>query len=297
MIALPTPPGFRYWPTLHSHGWLALAPFEYDAATHALARAHRLNDGTVMRWTVRPGDDDSVLGLRVDTRLTLSQLHEVEACVARCFHFDLDLADFYAALRDHPTYQWVERAGAGRFLVSPTVWEDLAKTLLTTNTTWRQTREMVRRLTDLGDPHSDGTPTFPTPGQIAAYDPDALNDHVRAGYRGAYLHELATNIAAGRFDAESLRDPQMDSRELYRRITQLKGFGAYAAGAMMRLLGHFDELGIDSVARTMFKDLHNNGEKPTDAQIRAYYAPFDRWQGLVVWMDVIRDDFADAAAD
>ena len=36
-------------------------------------------------------------------------------------------------------------------LVSPTVWEDLAKTLLTTNTTWAMTKSMVARLAALGD--------------------------------------------------------------------------------------------------------------------------------------------------
>jgi hypothetical protein len=40
---------------------------------------------------------------------------------------------------------------AGRLLVSPTVWEDLAKTLLTTNTTWGATVQMCRRLLTLGE--------------------------------------------------------------------------------------------------------------------------------------------------
>src|SRR5690606_27991613 len=107
---------------------------------------------------------------------------------------------------------------------------------------------------------------------------------------GAYLHALALDIAEGRLDPERWRDPALTAKDVYREILALKGFGPYAAGAMMRLVGHFDELGLDSVCRATYRDLWNNGAPATDREIAAHYTPFGRWRGLAVWMDVMRDE-------
>jgi 3-methyladenine DNA glycosylase/8-oxoguanine DNA glycosylase len=291
-LSLPTPADFHYLPTLFSHGWLVLRPNEYDEAAQTLSRIEQLSDGAVVR--LRIGAGEGALSIDVDRDLTPAQQHEVERIVARMFAFDWDVQQVYAALRPHERYAWVERVGAGRMLVSPTVWEDLAKTLLTTNTTWTMTKGMVARLAALGEPHAEDGHAFPTPERIAVLTPDALNAQVRAGYRGASLHALASSIADGTFDAEALRDPSLPSTEIIRRLKGLRGFGPYAVGAMMRLLGRFDELGIDSVVRTMFKTQINGGAAATDREIAAFYAPFGQWRGLAVWLDVMRDDFPEA---
>lgn len=288
---IPTPPGFRYLPTVTSHGWSELPPFSIDERTFALSRIQPLRGGVVVRFTILPPNGSEALTITVEglTALTPSQQDEIRAIVARCLSFEQDLADFYRVIRDMPEYQWIERSGAGRMLVSPTSWEDLAKTLLTTNTTWRMTKDMVSRLVTLGDAYAGGGHAFPTPEQVAALPPDALNAHVRAGYRGAYLHGLAEAVASGRLDPELWRDPAMPASDVYKQLKAIKGFGDYAAGATLRLLGRFDQLGLDSVCRTMFKQQWNNGVPATDKEIAQYYAPFGEWGGLAVWMDVIRD--------
>ena len=183
-------------------------------------------------------------------------------------------------------------------LVSPTVWEDLAKTLLTTNTTWAMTKSMVARLVTLGDAAPDGgSHVFPEPERIAALDPETLNPHVRAGYRGAYLHELAARIAVRRAGRRSVARPGAAVADVYKALKRIKGFGDYAAGAMMRLLGRFDQLGLDSVCRTMYAQRYNGGSPAADREIAAYYEPFGIWRGLVVWMDVMREEIADGGGE
>ncbi len=284
---LPAPPDFRYLPTVLSHGWCTLLPFSYDEQG-TLTRVQKLRGGQIVRFDLR--DDESGLVVTSAVDLLPEQQAEIGAVVVRCLSFDHDLSPFHDLIRAHPDYQWIETVGAGRMLVSPTVWEDLAKTLLTTNTTWAMTKGMVSRLVALGDASPEGDTTFPEPERVAAYDPDALNQQVRAGYRGAYLHELATRIASGRLDVEAWRDPALPTSEVYRALKQIKGFGDYAAGAMMRLLGRFDQLGLDSVCRTMYAQRHNGGQAASDREIAAYYEPFGIWRGLVVWLDVMRDE-------
>ncbi|HVU09786.1 MAG TPA: hypothetical protein VHD90_00855, partial [Phototrophicaceae bacterium] len=284
-FTIAAPPDFRYAPTVLSHGWGALAPFSY--ADGVLSRVQKLSDGQIVRFDLRWERGKLVAHSASD--LTARQQREIGEIAARCLSFDYDLAPFHDLIRAHPTYGWIETVGAGRMLISPSVWEDLAKTLLTTNTTWAMTIGMVNRLAALGDLAPNGVDqAFPEPEQIAAFDSEALNAQVRAGYRGAYLHTLATRIASGELDVELWRDPEIPSVEVYKALKGIKGFGDYAAGALMRLLGRFDQLGLDSACRTMYAQRYNNGAKATDKEIAAYYAPFGDWKGLVVWMDVMK---------
>jgi 3-methyladenine DNA glycosylase/8-oxoguanine DNA glycosylase len=291
-LTLPTPPEFRFWPTVVSHGWCDLPPYQCDESTYTFTRIHQLSDGRVIRLVLRDAECQMgsltvhVEGVRgkLSARLTA----EIQQVVRRALEMDRDLTPFYALLRPHPRYSWVEVIGAGRMLSAPTVWEDLAKTLLTTNTTWRMTVQMVTRLNSLGDSDAHGGQAFPTPERIAALTPESLDQHIRAGYRSPYLHQLATRIATGDLEVESWRDAALPTAEVHARITALKGFGDYAAGNMLRLLGHFDRLATDSVCRAVYRDQINDGvEAAHDKEIAAYYERFGGWRGLVQWMDVM----------
>ncbi len=290
MLTIPTPAGFRFWPAVTGHGWCELPPFDCDEAARTLARVHRLDSGPVVRVTLRDGGGARLLAEveGLDAAPTPAQTAEIEQMAARCLGLDHDLSAFYALVRDHPRYGWIARAGAGWLLRSPTVWEDLAKTLLTTNTTWRMTIQMCRRLVALGDPYPGGGHAFPTPEQIASLSLAELDAQVRAGYRGAYLHLLASRIAGGELAVETWRDPQLTSADLYRRVKSLKGFGDYAAGSMLKLLGHYDRLATDTECRAAYRDRINGGVPAADdREIAAYYQPFGAWRGLVQWMDVM----------
>jgi 3-methyladenine DNA glycosylase/8-oxoguanine DNA glycosylase len=150
---------------------------------------------------------------------------------------------------------------------------------------------MCQRINTLGDAYPGGGFAFPIPQQIVAMKLDDLNTHIRAGYRGAYLHELAQRIVEGDIEVESWRDADIPSLELYKRIKGLKGFGDYAAGNLLRLLGHFDRLATDSVCREVYAELNGGLPASHDKEIAAYYERFGQWRGLVQWMDVMRDYF------
>ncbi len=288
-FTFPTPPDFKFWPTVASHGWCVLPPFSEDPDNRALERVQQLSDGRIVRLRIAEGTGALHITVEGLNTLTSNQQHEIAEVVSRCLQLESDLGSLYAVLRDYPQYHWIEQVGAGRMLASPTIFEDLAKTLMTTNTTWNMTKQMVRRVADLGDVSPDGLRAFPTPQQIASMSLDDLSEQVRAGYRNAYLHKLATAIAEERLDVESWRDTGLTSDELYKRLTSLKGFGPYAAGSMLKLLGHYDRLATDTECRAVYKTRYNNGVAATDNEIAAYYQPFGAWRGLVQWMDVMKE--------
>ncbi|WP_020468712.1 DNA-3-methyladenine glycosylase family protein [Zavarzinella formosa] len=290
-ITIKTPAGFCFAATVFGHGWHQLPPFRYLPEQKALERTHQFNDGGLARLVIHEGEPADTLTVEIENsgRLTRQRQTEVEQSVRNALNLGLDLQPFYQTVRRNPKYRWVEKMGAGRLLVSPTVWEDLAKTLLTTNTTWVVTVQMCKRLATLGEAFGDGLHSFPTPERIAEMPVNEFHEHVRAGYRSVWLHELATAIVAGKTDPESWRTPTVSSSDLFRQIKTLKGFGDYAAGSMCRLLGRFDRLGLDSVCRANFREQFNGGLPAKDSEIAAWYESFGEWCGLALWMDVIRD--------
>src|SRR5262245_30555927 len=144
-FTVQTPSGFRFWPTVRSHGWCNLQPFRSDDDSRSLARIHQLSDGSVVKLLLAADADENICitveGLADE--LSSAQIDELTRGLTNAFNLDRDLTDFYALVRDHPRYQWIEHKAAGRMLAAPTVWEDLSKTLLTTNTTWNMTKQMV----------------------------------------------------------------------------------------------------------------------------------------------------------
>ena len=133
----------------------------------------------------------------------------VRSAVAHVLRLDEDLSPFYEAAAADPELAWVT-TGAGRMIRSPTVFEEVVKTICTTNCTWSATVRMVSALVEhLGEPApgaADGPfgRAFPTPEAMAAADVSFYKDVARAGYRGQYLQSLAASVASGELDLEAL---------------------------------------------------------------------------------------------
>lgn len=286
---LSPPSPFNLQSVIHSHGWWRLPPFSLAEESGALSRVDALSDGAIVRYTVY--EDEGELLLSVADALNAAQQAELEAIVARILGWELALAPFYEYLAAFPEYAWVAPRALGRVLKCATVWEDAVKTLLTTNTTWAMTIQMATRVAELGP--SDGERTaFPTPGQLYELGEEALAAAVRAGYRNAYLYELAERLTGGDLDLEAWLADDTDDRTLYKRLRSLKGFGDYAVSSLMRIYGRFGYLSIDTVARACYKALHPAAAeldaRALDAAIRDHYATHGRWQALMQWVDVIK---------
>jgi 3-methyladenine DNA glycosylase/8-oxoguanine DNA glycosylase len=72
-------------------------------------------------------------------------------------------------------------------------------------------------------------------------------------------------------------------------MKRVKGVGDYAAENLLKLLGRYDGLALDSYLRMRFSKIHNNGEGCLDKQIYRHYERFGTWRGLALWCDMTRD--------
>jgi 3-methyladenine DNA glycosylase/8-oxoguanine DNA glycosylase len=214
---------------------------------------------------------------------------EIEGKVRRMLKLDEDLADFYRQAAGHPTLGAIVEGGRGRLLRSPTFFEDVVKTICTTNITWSQTKAMVARLVEtLGAPYS-GNPelrAFPTAQQIADADPAWFNKSIRLGYRNQYVQELAHKIADGGFQLEALDDRAIDPVALRKAIKEIKGVGDYAANTLMMIVGHYGHLAIDSEFRAHVTTRYfAAAESVSDREMAAIYEEWGDWQYLAYWFD------------
>jgi 3-methyladenine DNA glycosylase/8-oxoguanine DNA glycosylase len=266
--------------TLASHGVADLPPNEIDADAAALTTTLALPHGAA---TVQVGDG-SAGGARVTGR---GPRPGVLHAVRYVLRLDDDLSAFYAVACKDPELAWAA-AGAGRMMRSLTVFEDVVKTICTTNCAWSATVRMTTALVDhLGEQAPDGRHAFPTPAAMADADEDFYRDVVRAGYRGAYLRSLAATIADGILDLEALNDPALTDDEVAERLIALPGCGPYATAHLMMLLGRYSRLILDSWTRPTYARL--NGRKAADRTIQRRFRRYRDYAGLAFWLYLTRD--------
>ena len=287
-ITIPTPRNFSFQRTVISHGWCELLPFSLDQAKWELTRVIDLGEKPPVTITMRHGKGH--VSVTTSRRLAKADAARVLRDARHILRLDDDLAPFYLATGADPDFAWIGKQGAGRMLRSPTVFEDLVKMICTTNCSWSLTEKMVTGLVQsLGRESDDGRKSFPTPEDMAAMPVQFYVDDVRSGYRAPYLRELAERVAAGELDVEAWLSSDLSTPDLVKEIKRVKGAGDYAAENLLKLLGRYDGLALDSWTRAKFFKVRNNGRKANDKKIERYYSRFKEWRGLALWCDVTQD--------
>jgi 3-methyladenine DNA glycosylase/8-oxoguanine DNA glycosylase len=273
--------------TIASHGVAELPPNELSLDERALVTTLPVGAGA---RTVRLTPAGRKLRLEVVAGSAGARAQgTLREAISHMFRLDEDLSGFYELVRDDEL-SWCA-SGAGRMLRAPTVFEDVVKTICTTNTAWSGTRKMTRALVDnLGLEAPGGRRTFPTPEAMADASVDFYREVIRAGYRGPYLQQLATDVAAGRIDLEELNDPELPDDEAAMRLLELPGVGPYAAAhVMLTSLGRYSRLVLDSWTRPTYAKLAGARGALKDATIERRFKRYGEWAGLAFWLYLTRD--------
>ena len=293
-FTLSARPPFNFLSVLNSHGWRQLAPFSYDENTNTLSYMMRLSNGRVIELELRDAKD----GVIVETQqLNNTERQEVADKVTWMFGLDMDFSLFYATSRGEPKLARAKKRALGRVLRSPTLFEDVIKTILTTNTLWAATKNMTLRLVnEFGEYLSSagraarndseghtGTKAFPTPEVIAASTPDEIKEYIRVGYRAPAIHELAVRVASGQFDLESLKTSDLPTLELRKELLTINSVGPYAAANLLMILGRHDFIPIDSYALKVVSHEWYGGEPVTAKEIEKRFEKWGEFKGLAFW--------------
>jgi N-glycosylase/DNA lyase len=283
--------------TLNSHGFVDLPPMQPDPEHGALELTLPTRRGRPRRVRIEPGRNAHARITVFGPAVSEPVVAELVGTVRHVLRLDADLSSFYAVAAGDPALAWAT-TGAGRMVRSPTVFEDVVKTICTTNCTWAATVRMVHAIVlHLGEPAAgaavDGPwgRAFPTPAAMAEAGERFLRDVARAGYRGPYLLQLARSVAEGDLDlewfgragAEDLPDAELEAR-----LLALPGVGPYAAAHVMMTLGRYHRLILDSWTRPKYARL--TGRKAvTDRTIERRFHRYGPYAGLAFWLFLTRD--------
>jgi 3-methyladenine DNA glycosylase/8-oxoguanine DNA glycosylase len=287
------------WRTCVSHGLTELPPMRLHPEARALEITLPLKGGRPR--LVRIGEARAgvgvvrVLGPAPGPRV----VERVGAAARHVLRLDEPLGAFYALLAGDAELAWA-CAGAGRLIRSPTVFEDVVKTICTTNCSWALTRRMVTALVEHLGERAAGAPArgwvgraFPTAAAMAGARPSFYRRVVRAGYRGPYLLALARQVAGGEVDLEALgRGPgiprALSDGEVAERLLALPGVGPYAAAHIMMLLGRYSRLVFDSWTRPAFARLSGRRRRVADRTIERRFRAYGAYAGLAFWLYLTR---------
>ena len=143
-------------------------------------------------------------------------------------------------------------------------------------------------MNELGRESDDGRKAFPTAEDMARESEKFFREKVRAGYRAPYFKELAQRIVAGDLDVETWRYSELPHHEFMKELKGVKGVGNYAAENLLKLIGRYDGLALDSWTRAQFAKTRNNGRTASDKKIARFYSRFNSWRELALWCDMTR---------
>jgi len=283
-ISLPAQAPFLLSTVMYSHGWIQLPPFKDEGANAGFRYIDRLASGKVVEYSI----EEFIDGVTISTveQITQAEKDEIVSKVTWMLNLEKNFLDFYEIARDEPKLARAERRAQGRVLRSPTLFEDVVKTILTTNTLWAQTIRMTQALVNhYGDslPADPARHAFPTAERLASESEETLRGEARLGYRAPYILNLAREVASGEQDLEILKQTSMPTIDLRKRLMTIKGVGPYAAANLLNLLGRYDYLPVDSWALKMVSYEWYNGEPVGTAEVEKEFSRWGDWKGLAYW--------------
>ncbi|MFO0830695.1 MAG: hypothetical protein U0637_02515 [Phycisphaerales bacterium] len=316
-LTLQTPTDYLLARDICSYGYFLLAPNYWDTRSRTLWRVLMLSGGPVLVHIDQPGAKaGAVLRVMLSRSLGRGERGETTHQLTRMLRLD----EARDSIREfHRLDKRFARSGRGRLLRSPTLFEDVIKTVTSCNVTWPNTVNMNRRLCDVVGAavtiedvrramkparalrgHAAGTDpvtllplkAFPTAAQLAAERPARLRELCRVGYRDARIVELArlfsTAPSRGGVDQAALEDPATPDDHVHNTLIELPGVGPYAAANIMQLLGRYTRLPLDTESVRHGRSVL--GMKGTSAAIMKrmarHYKPFGAHAFRSYWFEL-----------
>ena len=244
-IRLPHSPGYAAW----SHGWAFLDPFSEEG--DFLGWAVDLPKGGPRHLAICWSDRSDTIQVKIPGRKIGEADREfIRAKVRWMFRADEDFTEFWGLCRGRAVLRDCRSNRTGALLRSPTVFEDVVKTICTINAHWRNTKRMVENLCRmLGEPcpGNDEAFTFPGPEQVAAASVHDLQN-AKLGFRARYVSEFSRRVVSGDLDLDAWC-MEKNTDALRETVLTVKGIGNYAANHLLMLLGHYDQIPCDSEVR------------------------------------------------
>ncbi len=288
-LRLKPPEDFELARDVCSYGYFLVAPNSWDVKARAFSRTLEFERLPVRVRITQPRGAGSALVAAFSRTLSSPTRARATQQLSRMLRLDESAGEIGEFHRVDPRWR---RSGRGRLFRSPTLFEDIIKTITSCNVTWPGTLAMNRRLCEVLGVGKDGEQGFPSVRTLAGTRAVTLRARCRTGYRDERIVEIARRFgaprASGGIDARWFEDPGTSDEAIHGALLELPGVGPYAAANIMQLLGRYSRLPLDTESVRHGKTVL--GMKGTPAQImkkvHAHFAPFGRHAFRSYWFEL-----------
>jgi 3-methyladenine DNA glycosylase/8-oxoguanine DNA glycosylase len=273
MTSLKIPaPRFDWRRLIFAHGWVHLAPFHYDDQTHILSRPLRVTRSRSVMVSLPPPRRTSVPDLRAsitnDAPLSASDKTLLKQQIQRMLRLEEDFSNFHNLCKSDPMLRFAARQRCGGLLRGPDAFEDVIKTVATTNCDWRNTKSMCEKLCAL-----DRDGNFPGPGTILRFSERQLATKTKCGYRARTIRTVAKMFIEGKLPLDDWAS-RGEFERIRETLGEIWGIGPYALSHILVLLGDYRTIPVDSEIIKYLSRTHFNGRKITPKKA---VEPYERY--------------------
>lgn len=256
-----------------SHGWINLPPFNWDDEYGILSRGDKLGKLPIC-ITVKQTEEDVQIQIKASRFLDSAECEIVKKRIIYMLGADVDMSGFLKKAKSlNKDVHLLALRGGGRFLRGTTLFEDVSKTLMTTNASWRFTTRMCEGLVSrfCGDNVGKNCRYFPSAFDIKALKLSDLKRNFSLGYRAEYLKGIADAFCANN------NYEGWDYEQIIDNLQTMKGLGVYSVDHISVLLGFYNRIPTDSEVLRYVADI---GIKPVRNDIARHFNPWHPYEFL-----------------
>ena len=293
-FSIRTPADFDLKRDVCSYGYFLLAPNFWNVKDQSLSRVLDLPDGPnfiVVRQAGGIGKPIRVNCFRPIDRLARNS---IESAMVRMLRLD-ESAEIIRNFHQCDSRRKLD--GRGRIFRSPTLFEDVIKTVTSCNVTWPATVHMNRRICETLGSTIRLAPGiiahgFPSPAKLARTAASTLRARCRVGYRDQRIIELAKLFVKADtprgLPLQLIENVHTSDDSLHDALIELPGIGPYAAANIMQLLGRYGHLPLDTESvrhgRTILG--FEGTAKSVMKAVKAYFEPFADQAFRAYWFEL-----------
>ncbi|MBX3381240.1 MAG: hypothetical protein KF805_14185 [Phycisphaeraceae bacterium] len=285
-FSIKTPADYSLARDVCSYGYFLLAPNRWSVKEQSLSRALVLGKEIVGVVISQPKGRGKPIRVGLDRPVSAKEKSIANDLIRRMLRLDEDEAHVRAFHKVDPRWK---RTGRARLFRSPSLFEDVLKTITSCNVTWPGTVQMNRRLCEVvGKQSPSGLLTFPTPAALARTRPQTLRSRCRVGYRDLRIIELARMFAKRDPEIRIIEDSSTPDDLLHETLLSLPGVGPYAAANIMQLLGRYSRLPLDTESVRHGRSVlgYTGTSKQIMRRVHEHFAPFESHAFRSYWFEM-----------
>ena len=276
-LTIKAPSDYVFKRDVCSYGYFLLMPNVWSPTAETLTRPLHLEGGGATFVISQKAGKGSDLIAKADRALSRAESAEAKRRIRRMLSLDDDGVRAFHTIDP----RW-KRSGRGRLFRSPTLFEDIIKTVTSCNVAWTSTIRMNERFCEVINP------AFPTDRQLARRKPGTIRARCGVGYRDARMVELAKMSVRGEIDEAWYEDPNTSDEDIHEALLLLPGIGPYAAANVMQLLGRYSHVPCDTETVRHAKSVlgMSGTDRQIEKKIRAHYEPFGEHKFRSYWFEL-----------